>query len=130
MRPGIPLTRRLAANLAICALLVSCTSPASSPDQRLCAEVERVVGTLVEQEVPIDETEDLHILASHLVVATTGDPEGKPSPDLAEVIHAAGMQGTSSQPPEFLGGLVDSYDACEDAGISMDRGPLEELAER
>lgn len=116
--------------LCVGVLAASCASEPQSADGRLCAEVERVVGELNAQEVPIDEAEDVFILASHLVVAATGDQDGKPSPELAEVVHAAGMQGANSQADPFLDGLVTSYEACEDAGIAMDRGPLETLAEQ
>ena len=117
---------------ALCAGVVAggCASGPPSADERLCTEVERVVTELNAQEVPIEEADDVFILASHLVVAAIGDQDGKPSPDLAEVVQAAGMEGANSQAAPFLGGLVASYEACEEADVPMDRDTLMTLAER
>jgi hypothetical protein len=122
----------LATSLTSVALLASCTSSASVADQRLCAEVARVAGELVELGEPGDSPDMAHevrILASHLLVASSGDPEGEPSRELAATVRAVGMAATSST-PEVLDGLAASYDACEGAGVTLDRSPLETLFAR
>lgn len=127
-----PIRPSLLSAAVVCAAMLAggCAGEPPTADGRLCAEVERVVTELNAQEVPIEDAENVFILASHLVVAAMGDQDGTPSPDLAEVVHAAGMEGANSQAAPFLGGLVASYEACEEAGISMDRGALTTLAER
>jgi hypothetical protein len=118
-------------------LLAACGSRADAADARVCQEVERVTADFVAMAPRVADAEgeaargeaihEVHIGGSHLLVAAGGDLEGEPDPDLAAVVRSARAAGVSRDLDEYAAALVDAYDACDDAGVTLADRPFEEL---